>query len=61
MACLAWYATKSSPDHALHAGDGFSARAEDSVLHGCIPVVVAMDNVHAAFEGALDWSKFGVR
>eukprot|EP00798_Chlamydomonas_sp_ICE-L_P025771 gene25771-11436_t len=41
-------------------GDGWSSRAEDSILHGCIPLVV-MDGVHAVFEGALDWSKFSIR
>jgi hypothetical protein len=41
-------------------GDGHSARAEDAILHGCIPVVI-MDNVHAAFENAIDWSLFSIR
>jgi hypothetical protein len=26
-------------------GDGWSARLEDAVLHGCIPVII-IDNVH---------------
>ena len=42
------------------SGDGFSGRAEDSVLHGCIPVVI-MDNVHAVLESILDWDRFGLR
>ncbi len=42
------------------AGDGWSARAEDAVLHGCIPVVI-MDNVHAVLESALDWDSFALR
>eukprot|EP00798_Chlamydomonas_sp_ICE-L_P028399 gene28399-31534_t len=41
-------------------GDGWSARAEDAILHGCIPFVI-MDNVHAVFESVLDWSKFSIR
>lgn len=28
------------------AGDGWSSRAEDAILHGCIPLVI-MDDVHA--------------
>jgi hypothetical protein len=30
-------------------GDGWSARFEDSVLHGCIPVII-MDNVQVCEE-----------
>ncbi|KIZ06152.1 exostosin-like glycosyltransferase [Monoraphidium neglectum] len=41
-------------------GDGFSARAEDAVLHGCVPVIV-MDNVHTLFETLMDWDSFSVR
>jgi hypothetical protein len=41
-------------------GDGWSSRAEDAVLHGCIPVVI-MDRVHAVFESVLDWDLFSVR
>uniref|UniRef100_A0A7R9V264 Exostosin GT47 domain-containing protein n=1 Tax=Chlamydomonas euryale TaxID=1486919 RepID=A0A7R9V264_9CHLO len=41
-------------------GDGWSSRAEDAVLHGCIPVVV-MDRVHAVFESVLNWDLFSVR
>ncbi|PNH07497.1 putative glucuronosyltransferase, partial [Tetrabaena socialis] len=41
-------------------GDGWSARMEDAVLHGCIPVIVA-DDVHAVFEGALDVDSFALR
>ena len=42
------------------AGDGFSPRAEDAVLHGCIPVVI-MDDVDPVFGSILDWSSFSVR
>ena len=42
------------------AGDGWSARAEDAVLHGCIPFVI-MDNTHAVFESILDWDTFSIR
>ncbi|GIL78717.1 hypothetical protein Vretimale_380 [Volvox reticuliferus] len=41
-------------------GDGWSPRAEDAILHGCIPLVV-MDNVHAVFESILSWEAFSVR
>ncbi|KAJ9511447.1 hypothetical protein QJQ45_029894, partial [Haematococcus lacustris] len=41
-------------------GDGWSSRAEDAVLHGCIPLVV-MDQVHVVFEPLLDWAAFSVR
>ena len=42
------------------AGDGFSPRAEDAVLHGCLPVVV-MDDVDPVFSSLLDWDSFSVR
>ena len=42
------------------AGDGYSSRAEDSILNGCIPVVI-MDNVDAVFETILDWKSFSIR
>ncbi|KAG2494839.1 hypothetical protein HYH03_007079 [Edaphochlamys debaryana] len=41
-------------------GDGWSARMEDAVLHGCIPVTI-MDGVHAVFESVLDLDSFSVR
>eukprot|EP00775_Hariotina_reticulata_P004291 gene4291-4543_t len=41
-------------------GDGWSPRAEDAILHGCIPVVV-MDEVHAVYESIIDWDAFSVR
>eukprot|EP00798_Chlamydomonas_sp_ICE-L_P015005 gene15005-21073_t len=41
-------------------GDGWSPRAEDAILHGCIPVVT-MDGVHAVFESILDWKTFSIR
>ncbi len=42
------------------SGDGWSARAEDAVLHGCIPVVI-MDNVDPIFTNILDWESFSIR
>ncbi|PNH11823.1 putative glucuronosyltransferase [Tetrabaena socialis] len=42
------------------AGDGWSARLEDAVLHGCIPVII-FDNVHVVFESILDIDSFAVR
>ncbi|KAG2494841.1 hypothetical protein HYH03_007081 [Edaphochlamys debaryana] len=41
-------------------GDGWSARMEDAVLHGCIPVII-LDGVHAVFESVLDLDSFSVR
>ncbi|KAG2491270.1 hypothetical protein HYH03_010277 [Edaphochlamys debaryana] len=41
-------------------GDGWSARAEDAILHGCIPLVI-MDGVHAAFESIIEWDAFALR
>lgn len=41
-------------------GDGWSSRVDDSVRHGCIPVII-MDNVHMPFETELDYSSFAVR
>ena len=42
------------------AGDGWSPRAEDAVLHGCIPVVIK-DDVDEVFASLLDWSTFSIR
>ncbi|GIL47978.1 hypothetical protein Vafri_4701 [Volvox africanus] len=42
------------------AGDGWSARMEDAVLHGCIPVII-IDNVHVAFESIIHVDAFTVR
>lgn len=41
-------------------GDGWSARMEDAVLHGCIPVVIA-DGVEAVLESVLDLDAFALR
>ncbi|GIL77473.1 hypothetical protein Vretimale_2966 [Volvox reticuliferus] len=41
-------------------GDGWSARMEDAVLHGCIPVIIA-DGVEAVFENILDIDAFALR
>ena len=41
-------------------GDGFSTRMEDSVLHGCIPVVI-MDNTLPSLCTLLDCGAIGVR
>lgn len=41
-------------------GDGWSARLEDAVLHGCLPLII-MDNVHTVFETILDFDAFSVR
>lgn len=42
------------------AGDGWSARAEDAILHGCIPLVI-QDNVMVVFEQLLEWDAFALR
>ncbi|CAI6002736.1 unnamed protein product [Closterium sp. NIES-65] len=41
-------------------GDGFSARMEDAMLHGCIPVIV-QDGIHLPFENFLSYEDFTVR
>ncbi|CAM6123952.1 unnamed protein product [Calypogeia fissa] len=41
-------------------GDGWSGRLEDSILHGCIPVII-QDGIDLPFENVLDYSKFAVR
>ncbi|PSC72923.1 exostosin-like glycosyltransferase [Micractinium conductrix] len=41
-------------------GDGWTARMEDAMLHGCIPVVI-MDDVEVAFETVLDLSDVMLR
>jgi hypothetical protein len=47
--------------HKPLAGDGWSSRMEESVMNGCIPVII-MDNVDAALGGmALDEEAFSVR
>mmetsp|Transcript_31797 Transcript_31797/g.57779 ORF Transcript_31797/g.57779 Transcript_31797/m.57779 type:complete len:200 (+) Transcript_31797:4396-4995(+) len=45
---------------AVMPGDGFSARFEDAVLHGCIPVII-QDHVHVSFESILDIDSFAIR
>lgn len=41
-------------------GDGWSARMDDAVLHGCIPVVI-IDEVYVSFETVVDFSRIGLR
>ena len=41
-------------------GDGFSMRAEDAMLHGCIPVLI-MDNILPVWEPHLSWAELGIR
>ena len=41
-------------------GDGWSARMEDAMLHGCVPVII-MDSVHAVFESILQVEDFSIR
>ncbi len=42
------------------SGDGWSARYEDSMTHGCVPVII-MDNTLGPFESLIDYSKFTIR
>ncbi|GBF96649.1 exostosin-like glycosyltransferase [Raphidocelis subcapitata] len=42
------------------AGDGWSARFDDAMLHGCIPVIV-IDKVVGPWGHQLRWSAFSVR
>ena len=42
------------------AGDGFGKRAEDAVLHGCLPVQIG-DNITDKFQTILDWDSFTTR
>ncbi|MCO5614912.1 hypothetical protein L7F22_069197 [Adiantum nelumboides] len=41
-------------------GDGWSGRMEDSILHGCIPVII-QDGIQLIYENVLDYSQFAVR
>ncbi|XP_026413706.1 uncharacterized protein LOC113309491 isoform X2 [Papaver somniferum] len=41
-------------------GDGWSGRMEDSVLHGCIPVVI-QDGIFLPYENVLNYQSFAVR
>jgi len=41
-------------------GDGWSARFDDAVVHGCIPVIL-MDDIHVSFESIIDISLFSLR
>ena len=44
----------------IRAGDGFGKRAEDAVLHGCLPVQIG-DNITDKFETIVDWDSFTTR
>ncbi|KAL6761490.1 exostosin-like glycosyltransferase [Haematococcus lacustris] len=41
-------------------GDGWSARYEDSALHGCVPVII-MDNTLGPFESQIEYFEFSIR
>ncbi|KAK9123480.1 hypothetical protein Sjap_013082 [Stephania japonica] len=41
-------------------GDGWSGRMEDSIFHGCIPVVI-QDGIFLPYENVLDYNSFAVR
>lgn len=41
-------------------GDGWSGRMEDSVLQGCIPVVI-QDGIYLPYENVLNYGSFAVR
>ncbi|XP_042510096.1 uncharacterized protein LOC122085578 isoform X2 [Macadamia integrifolia] len=40
-------------------GDGWSGRMEDSILHGCIPVVI-QDGIYLPYENVLNYDSFAV-
>lgn len=41
-------------------GDGWSGRMEDSILHGCIPVII-QDGIYLPYENVLNYESFAVR
>lgn len=41
-------------------GDGWSGRMEDSILQGCIPVVI-QDGIYLPYENVLNYDSFAVR
>ncbi|EPS72577.1 hypothetical protein M569_02178, partial [Genlisea aurea] len=41
-------------------GDGWSGRMEDSILHGCIPVVI-QDGIYLPYENVFEYRSFAVR
>nr|GMC86110.1 Exostosin-like protein [Ipomoea batatas] len=41
-------------------GDGWSGRMEDSILQGCIPVVI-QDGIYLPYENVLNYESFAVR
>ncbi|XP_057849591.2 uncharacterized protein LOC131060391 isoform X2 [Cryptomeria japonica] len=41
-------------------GDGWSGRMEDSILHGCIPVII-QDGIQLPYENMLNYDSFAVR
>ncbi|KAM7265504.1 hypothetical protein ACFE04_003187 [Oxalis oulophora] len=41
-------------------GDGWSGRMEDSILQGCIPVVI-QDGIFLPYENVLDYKSFAIR
>lgn len=61
---------RRSPDYKLELsksrfcgvfpGDGWSGRMEDSILNGCIPVII-QDGIHLPFENVLKYESFTVR
>ncbi|KAG5552416.1 hypothetical protein RHGRI_010480 [Rhododendron griersonianum] len=42
-------------------GDGWSGRMEDSMLQGCIPVVIQVDGIYLPYENVLNYESFAVR
>lgn len=54
------YALASSKFCFVLPGDGWSGRFEDSMMHGCIPVII-QDDVDISFESIMDVSLFTIR
>lgn len=41
-------------------GDGWSGRMEDSILQGCVPVII-QDGIYLPYENMLNYESFAVR
>ena len=54
------YALASSIFCFVLPGDGWSGRMEDSILHGCIPVII-QDNVDVSLESIMNVTSFSIR
>jgi Exostosin family len=53
-------APQDAHKYAFCSGDGWARRAEDAVLHGCIPVLI-QDRVEEKFSSVVNYSAFALR